>query len=111
MLTAINGFIELASQRPYDRDRMVDEAADTYRRLIWVQLQAGQTASVRSDLNAMEDLIKRIKDPTRVRTLVAGLNELRAVIDPTSKFTTLDSATQTNQQATASPQAEVPERR
>ena len=79
MLTAIDEYQKLAGQRAHDRDRMLEEAAETYRRLIWVEIQADQMAAVDSDLSAMEILVSRITDPGRLRSLTSGLNELRRI--------------------------------
>jgi tetratricopeptide (TPR) repeat protein len=77
MLTAVDEYQKLAGQRAHDRDRMLEEAAETYRRLIWVEIQADQMAAVNSDLSAMERLISGVTDPVRLRSLTSGLNELQ----------------------------------
>jgi hypothetical protein len=42
MLAAVDEYEALASRRAYDRDRMLTEGAETYRRLIRVQMEADQ---------------------------------------------------------------------
>jgi tetratricopeptide (TPR) repeat protein len=79
MLTAIDEYQKLAGQRAHDRDRMLEEAAETYRRLIWVEIQADQMTAVDSDLSAMERLVSKVTDPGRLRSLTSGLNELRKI--------------------------------
>ena len=80
MLAAATQFQTLAQQK-YDRDRMLSDAAETYRRLIWVEIQAGEMESVRVDLNTLEKLVEKVKDPVSRRALNSGLNELRTAVD------------------------------
>ena len=81
MLTAAADYEMLATRRAFDHGRMFEQAAETYRRLIWVELQANQLAALGKDLVAMEALVEKVKDPIRYRTLTSGLDELRATID------------------------------
>jgi tetratricopeptide (TPR) repeat protein len=80
MLTAASEYKALASQRAYDRDRMFGEAAETYRRLIWVEKQTERMETVGTDLSALEALLKEIKDPIRHRAVAGGLKELQKVV-------------------------------
>jgi tetratricopeptide (TPR) repeat protein len=80
MLAAATDFKALATRRAFDRARMLEEAAETYRRLIWVGLQAEQTDKLNEDLSALEALIHEIRDPVRSRAMASALNELRAII-------------------------------
>jgi hypothetical protein len=71
---------------------MLGQVAETYRRLIWIEIQANQVALVSEDLSAMEASIKQIKNPTRREGVTSGLDELRVAfgnrnIDPGSKTT------------------------
>ena len=59
---------------------MFSEAAETYRRLIWVEIRAGRMEAAGDDLSAMEALVDEVKDPMRRRASAGGLNELRGVI-------------------------------
>jgi tetratricopeptide (TPR) repeat protein len=81
MLAAANEYQALASRRAYDRDRMLAEAAETYQRLIRVEMQADQVSHLRDDLSAMEILTKKVRDPIRVGNLTSALDELRTLID------------------------------
>jgi tetratricopeptide (TPR) repeat protein len=81
MLAAADEYQALASRRAYDRDRMLAEAAETYRRLIRVEFEADRMGHVGEDLSAMEMLIKKIRDPIRVQNLTGGLKELQTLID------------------------------
>ena len=85
MLAAADEYEALASRRAYDRDRMLAEAAETYRRLILVESEADQVGHLGEDLCAMEILIKKVRDPIRVRNLTSALNELRTLIDAFSQ--------------------------
>jgi hypothetical protein len=83
MLAAAAKFVRLASQRAYDRDRMFYEAAETLRRLVWVEIQADRKDAVEQDLPAMGALVKNVKESGRLRVLTTGLDELRAIVSPT----------------------------
>jgi tetratricopeptide (TPR) repeat protein len=80
MLAAAADYRKLASRRAYDRDRMFDQAAETYRRLIWIEIQSGQMADVADDFIAMEALVEHVKDPVRRRALSSGLDQLRTAL-------------------------------
>ena len=77
MLAAMRAYQKLADERAYDRDRMNEQAAETYRRLIWVELQAKQEKAVLDDAKELEILISRVEDRSRRDTLEAGMQELK----------------------------------
>src|SRR5262245_48997084 len=85
MLAAADEYQALASRRAYDRDRMLTEVAETYQRLIRVEMEADQVSHLREDLSAVEILIKKVRDPIRVGNLTSGLNQLRTLIDAPSQ--------------------------
>lgn len=52
MLSAVDRFKELSVNIRYDPDRMLGEAAETYRRLLTVEIQKKQTGDVNADIVA-----------------------------------------------------------
>jgi tetratricopeptide (TPR) repeat protein len=95
MLAAVQAYERLSEQGEYDRDRMRDQAAETFRRLIWVELQANQISTASNDLAALEELVAKVREPTKRRPLESGLEELRRTVSalmPTTETASESSA-------------------
>lgn len=76
MLSAVDRFKELSVNIRYDPDRMLGEAAETYRRLLTVEIQKKQTGDVNADIVAFRELTREVQDPSRRRVLTSGIEEI-----------------------------------
>jgi hypothetical protein len=77
MLAAAKDYLSLAENSSFNQDQMVTEAAETYRRLILVQMQKGYTKKIEDDLIKMQEILHKVKDNSNRDTLLSGFNQIQ----------------------------------